>query len=223
MRCGRRSPGVWWRICECRCEVTWRILLWSDRRYSRLMVRIRTLNEQAAGRPSALLLPGANYTTQAPLLYWSTAVLLSAGWGIRAVEWEESDKGYESPQHLIDRAFELNDAETSTAVDLVVAKSLGSLALPRCVDQGIPGIWLTPLLNRSDIAASLRTADRRHLAIGGTNDRYWVPDAVVGTEAELVCIEGADHALLHDDWQQSMRTSNDVAAQVAAHLVRLHR
>lgn len=185
------------------------------------MVRIVTLRERAEGRPSALLIPGVKYSVQAPLLYWSTAMLLAEGWGVRAVEWEESDRSYASPQDLLDHVFELETAETSRTVDLVVAKSLGSLALPKCVDGGIPGVWLTPLLNRSEVSTALQACDRRHLAIGGTEDRQWMPEMVAGTDAQLVTIEGADHSLLHDDWRQSMRTSADVAARIAAHLARL--
>ncbi|MGO2930922.1 hypothetical protein [Microbacterium sp. KRD172] len=186
------------------------------------MVRITTLgSDEATGRRSALLLPGVNYTAQAPLLYWSTAVLLSAGWHIRIADWEEGDRAHATPQDLIEHVFELNAAEGAGTLDLVVAKSLGTLALPRCIDENIAGVWLTPLLNRSEVAAALLTADRRHLAVGGTNDRHWIPEAVQGTAAELVSVEGADHALLHDDWRESMRTSNDIAERIAAHLASL--
>lgn len=186
------------------------------------MVRIKSLNpEIAAGNPTALVLPGSGYTAQAPLLYWSTAALLSAGWQVCSVEWDESDREYASPEKLIDRAFELHEKETSTAADLVVAKSLGSIALPRCVDQNIAGVWLTPLLNKSEIAAALLAAHRSHLAIGGTKDRHWLPQMVAGTEADLLTIEDTDHALLHSDWRESMRIHADVASRVATHISQL--
>ncbi len=119
------------------------------------MVHIRRLDtETATDMPSALLLPGANYTAQAPLLYWSAAVLLASGWRVSAAEWEESDREFGNPQEVIDRAFQLSEDQTSAEVHLVVAKSLGTLALPRCIDERIAGVWLTPLLNRSEVAAA---------------------------------------------------------------------
>ena len=183
------------------------------------MVRVTWLDsESATNQRSALLLPGAGYTAQAPLLYWTTAVLLAAGWRVCAAEWEDRDRELASPYHLIDRAFELYATESSGPVDLVVAKSLGSLALPRCIDEGIAGVWLTPLLNETEIARALRSADRRHLAVGGTKDRHWIPEAVHGTDSQMIAFEGVDHALLHEDWRVSMQMQSDVVSAVDAHV-----
>jgi hypothetical protein len=190
--------------------------------YPRGMVRISMLeDETSAEKQTALVLPGVNYTAQAPLLYWSTAVLVAAGWHVYAAEWEESDRDYKNPQQLIDRAFEVHADQSSGRVDLVVAKSLGTLALPRCVDEGIAGVWLTPLLNKTEILNALLSADRRHLAIGGTKDRHWLPASVQRTQATLLSIDDVDHALLHVDWQESMRIHSGVAARIARHVEQL--
>jgi hypothetical protein len=93
--------------------------------------------------------------------------------------------------------------------------------LPRCIDESIAGVWLTPLLNKGEIAGALRVADRRHLTIGGTKDRHWLPETLAGTDASVLSIDGADHALLHDDWRESMRIQSEVIAQVAAHVGQL--
>ncbi|MEW1962275.1 hypothetical protein AB0269_07435 [Microbacterium sp. NPDC077644] len=186
------------------------------------MVRIKWLdNVTTTNGRSALLLPGAGYTAQAPLLYWSVAVLLSAGWRVGAAEWEDSDREFANPYELIDRTFELHASEASAQPDLVVAKSLGTLALPRCISRGIAGVWLTPLLNMTEVATALLSADRRHLAIGGTKDRHWIPETVQGTNAKLITLDDVDHALLHDDWRTSMQLHSDVAAEVDAHVQEL--
>jgi hypothetical protein len=186
------------------------------------MVRISILKAETSveGR-TALVLPGANYTVQAPLLYWSTTMLVAAGWHVYAAEWEESDRDYENPQQLIDRAFEVRADQSSGRVDLVVAKSLGTLALPRCVEEGIAGVWLTPLLNKTEIRNALLSADRRHLAIGGTKDRHWLPASAQGTQATVLSIDDVDHGLLHDDWQESMGIHSGVAARIARHIQQL--
>ena len=44
-----------------------------------------------------------------------------------------------------DAPIKLDQAPDDQPV-LVVAKSLGTLALPWAVERGLPGVWLTPLL-----------------------------------------------------------------------------
>lgn len=190
-----------------------------DDEYRQGMVRIKRLGNEAAttGR-SALLLPGADYPAQAPLLYWSAAALASNGWCVCVAEWEDGDGDFANPYQLIDRAFDAHAAESSTGIDLVVAKSLGTFALPRCIDEGIAGVWLTPLLNKTEVASALRAADHRHLAIGGTKDRHWIPEAVQGTNAKMIAFDDVDHALLHDDWRTSMKLHSDSAAEVDTHV-----
>lgn len=168
--------------------------------------------------PVALVLPGVGYTVHAPLLYWSIGILLDGGWRVTAVDWIDVDREHDSPESLIERTLHTATAEAGTQLDLIVAKSLGSLALPHSIDQGIPGVWLTPLLNRVSVAAALSLADHRHLAVGGTADRHWMPDAVASTGADLLEVPGADHSLRHTNWRRSLEVQVGVLDHVSDHI-----
>src|SRR5690606_13512805 len=102
----------------------------------------------------AVILPGADYPAQAPVLYWTQGILLAAGWRVLAGEWDDADRGASGPDAAVEAALDRLVAE-GTPPQLVVGKSLGTFASPGCVAAGIPGIWLTPLLNVPSIADAL--------------------------------------------------------------------
>ena len=151
--------------------------------------------------PTALFLPGAGYTAQAPLLHWTARALREVGWRIVRAEWQRRPSDVEDARKLVREALE---DFAGSGPDLVVAKSIGTLALPWAVKKGVAGIWLTPLLFEIDVAAALACADERHLAIGGTDDPAWIPAAVAGTDAIVHTVAGADHGLeVASSWRDS--------------------
>ena len=100
---------------------------------------------------------------------------------------------------------------------LLIAKSLTSLAAPLAARQGLPAVWLTPLINAAGTSVSqlvvdgLAAASAPCLLVGGTADPTW--DAVIARSvprAEVLEIGGADHRL---------QIPGDVAGSVDA----LHR
>ncbi|MCP4968573.1 MAG: hypothetical protein GY926_25495 [bacterium] len=79
---------------------------------------------------------------------------------------------------------------------LLITKSLTSFALPYAVELGLPGIWLTPLLNQPEVRTALAASAAPTLAIGGSADPTWDPEFATGlTNVEVLEIEGADHGL----------------------------
>jgi len=170
--------------------------------------------DAAPGTAVALILPGANYSTQAPLLYWSIGVLLESGRRVIAADWIASDRELGSPEALIAQTIDEATKLAGRAPAVIIAKSIGTLALPWAVSHGILGVWLTPLLDRAAVADAAQTADARHLFVGGTRDRHWIPDA----GAERLEIPGADHSLRRDGWQDSLRIEAEVVARIAAHI-----
>lgn len=56
---------------------------------------------------------------------------------------------------------------------LVVGKSLGTLALPWAVENGLPGAWLTPLLQDAAVVTAVQEAQQPTLLVGGTADPHW--------------------------------------------------
>jgi hypothetical protein len=147
------------------------------------------------GAPVATLLPGRGYGPQAPLLYYARMLLRSRGWAVRTVDWEKVP-GLEPSDQAAVVAFagELL-ATADPARDLVVGKSLGSLALPVAAARGVPGIWLTPLLGVEDVRRAAARAAASTLLIGGTADPFWDGAAAAATGAAVMEVPGADHSL----------------------------
>jgi hypothetical protein len=154
------------------------------------------VTERAApGAPVATLLPGRGYGLQAPLLYYTRLLLRGRGWAVRTVDWDKVpglDPG--DPAAVAAFAGEVL-APADPARDLVIAKSLGSLALPAAAAHGVPGIWLTPLLGIEDVRRAAARAATSTLLIGGTADPYWDGAAAAATGADVFEVPGADHSL----------------------------
>ena len=104
---------------------------------------------------------------------------------------------------------------------VVVAKSLGTLALPWALREGLPGAWLTPLSTDSGVRAALGDVGPEHLVVAGDADPLWQPVGLE-TRAEVVTVAGADHGLtLGDDWRGSLVVQSDVFERLDAWAARL--
>ena len=143
----------------------------------------------------ATLMPGRGYGPQAPLIYYARLLLRGRGWAVRVVNWEKVP-GLDPDDHTAVAAFAAEVLATADpARDLVIGKSLGSLALPAAAERGLPGIWLTPLLGIEDVRRAAARAAASTLLIGGTADPYWDGAAAAATGAAVFEIPGADHSL----------------------------
>ena len=175
---------------------------------------------ESADAPVAVLLPGVNYSVQAPLLYWCAALLTERGWHVQAVDWSVDEEAIAHPLPFVERAVaDAFDASPAGPRRLVVAKSFGTFALPWARRAGIAGVWLTPLLTEEPVRRALSEATAADLAVGGELDAFWRPDMVVGTAARLLSVPGAGHALtLPGDWRGSLELQAGILAEIARHL-----
>jgi pimeloyl-ACP methyl ester carboxylesterase len=82
------------------------------------------------------------------------------------------------------------------AAPVVIGKSLGSLAAPVAADRGLAAVWFTPLLTVEPTVAALRRATGPCLLVGGTADPYWDGRTARSLTADVVEIDGADHAMV---------------------------
>lgn len=164
---------------------------------------------------AALLLPGARYLPAAPLLWFTREVLKAQGWTVLQV-WDEWDRSVEADQWVADRFRAGVDHLGFQARQLVVAKSLTTLALPAAVEMALPGIWLTPLLGDEAVRSALGEIAAPTLVVGGTGDPTWDSRFVAElSTVEVVEVEGADHALQHSaDPLKSIETLKIVTGRV---------
>ncbi|MDR7381046.1 hypothetical protein [Promicromonospora iranensis] len=143
------------------------------------------------------VLPGSGYTAMAPLLWYARSALRDLGWTVRTLEWT-SAPSFGSAREVYAEVLDGGDAPGGDALHLVVAKSLGTLAMPMAVRLGLPGVWLTPVLTgeqASDVRETAADLDEDHLLIGGTADPLWDGDLADGSEADVLEVENADHSL----------------------------
>jgi hypothetical protein len=141
-----------------------------------------------------VVLPGMQYTTQAPLLWFAREVAAARGWSVLEVL-DSLPEGAEPFGWARDRARRALDHATSGEV-VVVGKSLASGAAGIVADRVLPAVWLTPLLDRPRVVDDLSRAARPALLIGGSADESWVPDALADSGLlQVVQLEGLDHSL----------------------------
>jgi hypothetical protein len=102
---------------------------------------------------------------------------------------------------------------------LVVGKSLGPRALPSVAKRGWSGIWLTPLLNHSELVAALPVIRAKTLIIGGTADETWNGEVAKSSGQQLLEIPGADHGLeIPGDPAASVRLLGEIVSTIGTFL-----
>jgi hypothetical protein len=167
------------------------------------------LHPGSAGQ-AAIVLPGAGYSIDGPLLWYSRQVLSAAGRTVVAVR--DSYGGEVDPREWVEaRAKAALDYLAAAEPPLIVAKSISTLAAPLAAEGGMPGVWLTPILSRerpgpSPIVDGLRAARAPLLLVGGTADPAWDGELARSLEgARVLEVEGADHSLgVTDDPSRSL-------------------
>lgn len=124
--------------------------------------------ESREGRGTALILPGAYYSSQAPGLYFLRAALLDAGWNVVAIDYRYFLAGEDlSPANRAEAWEEAQAAYRFLAREwpdrrvLIAGKSLGSLfalrlALEHRCTAALDLVLLTPL--EAQLAAILHEA-----------------------------------------------------------------
>jgi hypothetical protein len=153
----------------------------------------------ADGDPArvATVLPGSGYTAMGPLLWYARAALSDEGWTVRTLEWTDKPT-WDEARAVYEEILDGSDSPDEDTLHIVVAKSLGTLAMPLAVRLGLPGVWLTPVLtsdDASDVRDTAADLDEEHLLVGGTADPLWDGDLADGSQADVVEVENADHSL----------------------------
>lgn len=163
--------------------------------------------------PVLVVLPGRAYGPDSPLLYYSIRVGECLGWDIVTVDWSEARE--DSSAGLISHAASVVDRLGSARVRFVVGKSLGSLLAPAVSERRIPALWLTPLLNRTEVVDGVRAAVASTALVGGTADESWDDEVARATGLPLLVLPGGDHSLMvQTDVEASIRFHAEVAGML---------
>lgn len=164
----------------------------------------------------AVVLPGSGYPALAPVLHWPARLLAAAGWRLAVVSWTPETEGGSDPVAFVEGV--LQRAAGDDLPDLLLTKSLGTLAAPWAARNDVPGVWLTPLLRDEAVLTALTGMDDRSIAVGGTADSHWQEGAFVDSGIAVIEVPGADHALELPDWRASLAAQAQLFEDLAAHL-----
>jgi hypothetical protein len=139
----------------------------------------------------AVILSGARYSSQAPLLWFAREAAQARGWSV--VELDARAPDHEDQFEWMRGQAERALTATSAELTVVVGKSLGSVAATM-VDG--PAVWLTPLLIRPDIVAALSAASSPALLVGSAADPTWGEGELPENPLlEMFELPGLDHSL----------------------------
>jgi predicted alpha/beta-hydrolase family hydrolase len=145
---------------------------------------------------SVVLLPGAWYSTSAPLLWYARHAAKSRDWEI--VEQRELlGRTAQDPFEWAVEKAELAIGQASGADEVaVVGKSLASAAAGLVASLRFPAAWLTPLLTDDRVIDDLERASAPTLLVGSRADDTWdasrIPD---NPRIEVFELDGLDHGL----------------------------
>ena len=186
--------------------------------------------EQDGARRWTVILPGAGYSTEAPLLWYAREAALAAGLNALAVA-DRFDRATDDPTEWVRgrTLAALRHVESADAHPLLIAKSLTSLAAGEAAEHGLSAVWLTPLINgrgssvADEVRAALQGSAAPSLLIGGTADPTW--DGAFArslAHAHVVELSGADHSLqVSGDPQRSLTHLTAVTARVSEFIAAL--
>ena len=176
---------------------------------------------QHEGDPSrcAVILPGIRYFSQAPLLWFAREAAQAGGWSVVEVD-ERAPRDQEPFGWMRGQAERALETASDAERVVVIGKSLGSVAAT--LVSG-PAVWLTPLLDRPEVAGAIGSAIAPTLLVGSTADPTWAGGAVPeNASVEVLELEGLDHSLqVNRDPLASLGVLRDVTARVGAFLERL--
>jgi predicted alpha/beta-hydrolase family hydrolase len=170
----------------------------------------------------AVILPGANYPVEAPLLFWTAQMLTDLGWHVRAVRWKLDDAARRDPYAFTAAAAEMAFADAPpAAARLIAAKSFGTLCIPWAERAAVPGLWLTPILTDPHIRETLARTSKSDLLVGGSNDELWDGGHRNEKNGRFVEIPDADHGLhVRGDWRASVAAQLSALAHIEAFVLR---
>jgi hypothetical protein len=148
-----------------------------------------------------VLVPGARYSTDGPLLMYAGLAVERRGWYAHRLSWDVPEFADEDHERawVIDQVTAAIDSAVSAAgvaAPIVIGKSLASLSAPAVADRGLAAIWLTPILTDEPTVSALRTAEGPCLLVGGTADECWDGRIARLVTSNVLEVEDADHGML---------------------------
>jgi hypothetical protein len=194
--------------------------------YSKISSRL--IEQKETADSLAIILPGAGYTTQAPLLHFCTGLFYSKGFDVLHLNYsfnreEQSALSGEGLAEAIRHA--IADALKNKGYDTyyIAAKSIGTMALPFLLnDQSFKdakAVWMTPLLQKEFVLNAIADGSNKGLCIIGDQDPFFTWERIerikMNTNLTIKVVEGGNHSLeLSGDPIQSIDVLRDIISDI---------
>ncbi|WP_051314794.1 alpha/beta hydrolase [Alteribacter aurantiacus] len=193
------------------------------------MIPFSFMKQENEASGLAIVLPGAAYTTQGPLLYYATSILYKNGFDILHINYaytrEElkalTEEGFtDDIRKVIDDVIGRSPYEET----VVVAKSVGTIALSYLLEDErfarVKPVWLTPLIQRDDVYASLVGSWHPGLFVIGDRDpvfeRERFHEIDRNPRIQGILVKDANHALeLEGDVMGSIDVLKNIMAGIS--------
>ena len=171
-------------------------------------IPFRLIEQQETADNLVIILPGAGYTTQAPLLHFTTSLFYTKGFDVLHINYSFSKQEL---SYLSEKDFTIEIQRTiGKAIEnkkykniFVVAKSIGTIALSYLLHNKMlkdaKTIWLTPLLQRDDVFKAMVTSENKGLCIIGDKDSCFIAERFEklknNRQLTFHLVEGGNHSL----------------------------
>ncbi|WP_088036377.1 alpha/beta family hydrolase [Evansella clarkii] len=188
----------------------------------------RIIEQEQPTTNLAIILPGAGYTTQAPLLYYTTGLLYGKGFDVLHINYKYNSQELSALKKedfakdvlaVIEKVLKNKEYKNF----YFAAKSIGTIALSYLLENpkfyDAKAVWLTPLLQRDDVFNAMKNTNNKGLCIIGDQDSCCITDRFEALKKHsnltLRLIEGGDHGLeLSNQPVESINILKEVIADI---------
>jgi len=172
----------------------------------------------------AIILPGTGYTTESPLLRYTTQVLIKKGIDVLHVNYKYSQVELFALNEVdftndVLSVIESINSEYKYEHFKIIAKSIGTIAMSYLLEkpkfQSADAYWLTPLLQRDDVYNALIKSHQKGICIIGDRDQCYNSERFEtlkgNSKLTLNLIEGVNHSL---EFENNIYDSIDLLKKV---------
>jgi len=185
-----------------------------------------------------IFLPGANYTVNSPIFHFLGELIFNQSLHILEVNFPYKDEFYDDfsqndlykavvtdAKLVIDKVLEAHSYEDY----VFIGKSIGTIAmsseLKRNIFKQSKGIWLTPLLNKSDVLKAVCETTNKGLCILGDKDKIYTEKVwgLVKKNEHITTrlIPNANHRLEHqEDFYKSFDLLINIVSDIERFLLK---
>ncbi len=136
----------------------------------------------------AIVIPGGANGPHAPLLMYAADAAEARGASIRHVDYRYDPDADPGP-------WVLSKVGPVSGTPLLIGRSLASHAAELAARQGLPAVWLNPVLTSDWVVDALRRATAPMLLVGGTADEMWDGALARSLSPHVFEVAGASHGM----------------------------